>query len=318
MAVYQSSASHDALLGRARLLAAIRGFFAQRQVMEVETPVLSAAGNSDPAIAQFHTAGPQPRYLRSSPEYAMKRLLASGVGDCYELGRVFRAGEAGRQHNPEFTLLEWYRVGWGYQRLMDECAELVRDCGRLFGHQWVVQRCSYDEFLHSRTGLHADSEHEALIQGLTRLDINISDAGTLPRDTLLDLLISHAAQPALPAGTITLVYDYPASQAALARIKPGHPHLAERFELFLGPVELANGYGELTNAAEQRQRFLAENQRREQAGQPTVPLDEHLLAALEAGLPACSGVALGVDRLLTGCLGVTSLSEVLAFPADRA
>ena len=318
MADFHSSAGPAALAARARLLALIREFFAARTVLEVETPVLSAAGNTDPAIEQFRTSGPAPRWLRSSPEYAMKRLLAGGVGDCYELGRVFRDGEAGRMHNPEFTLLEWYRLGWDYHRLMDETAELVRLCGAAFDHDWPVQQLAYGQMLSRHAGLEPGCSDAQLREAIRGAGINMHGLEHLERDTLLDLLVSHVAQPALPAATITVVYEYPASQAALARLKPGRPEVAERFELFLGSAELANGYRELTDASEQRHRFERENRRRRQAGRTEPPIDEQLLAALQAGLPECSGVALGVDRLLMACLGAQHLDEVLAFPAGRA
>lgn len=295
------------------MLARIRAFFAEQGVLEVETPMLSAAGNSDPGLVQWRTREPE-TWLRTSPEYAMKRLLAAGSGDIYELGRVFRRDESGRHHNREFTLLEWYRVGWSYHELMDEVAKLVRAC--LPGRELAEQRLSYRELFR----LHAqvdpfDDPRVRLIERLAAHDIHLAKPG---RGECLDLLLSLVIQPRLPAGQLTFVYDFPAEQAALARIRPGTPAVAERFELFLGPVELANGYQELTDAAEQRQRFTRENEMRLAAGREAVPLDQWLLDALAAGLPQCAGVALGVDRLLLIDVDADSLANILSFSAERA
>jgi lysyl-tRNA synthetase class 2 len=314
-----------ALRARARLLAEIRQFFEDRLVLEVETPVLSSAGNSDPGIRQFRTA--DDRWLRTSPEYPMKRLLAAGAGDIYELGRVFRAGEAGSTHNPEFTMLEWYRVGWTFEALMDEVAALVDQCGAAFGRRWRARRTTWRDWIGEAAGLDpldADAAEIATRLEASGLDTTGLDrpggdgSPPLDRDGWLDLLVTHVVQPAQDPDTLTLVSLYPASQAALARLHPPDPRLAERFEAYLGSVELANGYQELTDPVEQRRRFEAENARRRAAGTPEAPLDEALLAALAAGLPDCAGVALGVDRLLMALTGAGDLPSVLPFPADRA
>jgi lysyl-tRNA synthetase class 2 len=309
----------DALRARTGLYRFIRAFMAERGVLEVDTPVMSHAGNSDTAITQFATAGQSPLWLRSSPEYPMKRLLAAGSGDIYELARVFRRGEAGRHHNPEFTLLEWYRLGFTHEQLAQETAELVVACASLHGRQWQPRRATYRELFRRHAGIDPLSADPALLAATAqRHGIDLQGADSLDRDGWLDLLMSLVVQAALPADEVTLVMDYPASQAALARIRPGNPPVAERFEVFAGSIELANGYHELTDATEQRQRFAAENRRRINAGDTPVPLDEHLLAALCAGLPECSGVALGVDRLLAACLGHARIDEVIAFPVARA
>jgi lysyl-tRNA synthetase class 2 len=307
------TARPGALAARAELLEQIRAFFAARDVLEVETPVLSGAGNSDPGIHQWRTRDPK-TWLRTSPEYAMKRLLAAGSGDIYELGRVFRADESGRNHNREFTLLEWYRVGWSYHELMGEVAQLLRHC--LPDRALVEQRFSYRELFQSHTNLDPFSDSSA------DLGACLAAHGThLPngsRGEYLDLLLSLVIQPRLDSNGLTFVYDFPAEQAALARIRPGDPPVAERFEMFLGPVELANGYQELTDAEEQARRFRRENEIRAERGQAPVPVDHHLLDALQHGLPECSGVALGVDRLLMYATGAASLDEVIAFFGDRA
>ncbi len=311
------TASPTALHRRADLLRDIRSFFADRDVLEVETPILSQAGNSDPGMEQFGTR--DDRWLRTSPEYALKRLLAAGEDDLYELGRVFRAGESGPWHNPEFTLLEWYRRGWPYPRLMDEVVDLITHCSQRFDRQWKVQHVTYRDWLKDTAGIDPLRDTaEAMASNLERAGVAYPDLHNLDRDGCLDLAVTHLAQPALPADALTLVSLYPASQAALARLHPEDPRVAERFEVFLGGVELANGYQELTDATEQRARFEAENEKRRSEGRPAVPLDHRLLQALESGLPACSGVALGVDRLLMVLGGYDHLRDVLAFPTARS
>ncbi len=312
----------EALRQRARINALIRQFFADRGVLEVETPILSAAGNTEPNIDSFHTdfsghsdAGARRRWLRTSPEYLLKRLLAAGVGDCYELGRVFRNGEAGGRHNPEFTMLEWYRVGWDHHRLVDETVDLVRAVLATEGRRADVQVLTYRELFQQAVGVDpfADSD-EALRAPLA--DIHIDGTG-LVRDDWLDLLMTHRIQPCFPPDRITVVHDWPATQAALARIRPGEPPLAERFELYLGSVELANGYHELNDAAEQRQRFERDHQVRRQRGAVVPPIDEALLAALPA-MPDCAGVAVGIDRLLMALNGTPRIADVLAFDFAQA
>jgi elongation factor P--(R)-beta-lysine ligase len=307
---------------RARLYALIRTFFADRQMLEVETPILSASGNTDPNIESFHTlfsghvdAGARMRWLRTSPEYPLKRLLAAGIGDCYELGRVFRNGEAGGRHNPEFSMLEWYRVGWDHRRLMEDAINLVETALAMLGRRAEVLIENYRQFFLDELGidpLHApiDELRELLV------DQNIDPAG-LTRDDWLDLLITHRLQPTFPRNRITVIHDYPASQCALAKIRPGETPLAERFELYLGPYELANGYHELNDAAEQRERFERDNAVRRARGQREIPIDEALLAVLDA-MPDCAGVALGVERLLMCLSDTDAIADVLAIPFSEA
>lgn len=310
---WHPTANPELLKLRSELLQQIRAFFLARGVLEVETPVLSAAGNSDPGIHQFHLDG-QVAWLRTSPEYAMKRLLAAGSGDIFELGRVFRAGEEGRFHNREFTMLEWYRCGWTAAELMDEVAELVR---QLFTDETLTEtRLTYrDLFL-------AYTEIDPLVSSTAELEQRARDAGLelpgLDHNALLDLLFSHVIQPELSGEGLVFVYDFPESQAALARIRDTDPPVAERFELLVNGLELANGYRELTDPEEQRQRFERENRLRVDRGDHPVPLDQHLLAALESGLPDCSGVALGVDRLLMLVSGRERLSDVVTFAGERS
>ncbi|TPG50514.1 EF-P lysine aminoacylase GenX [Rhodanobacter glycinis] len=307
---------------RARLYALIRGFFAERQVLEVETPILSAAGNTDPNIESFSTmfsghvdAGARERWLRTSPEFPLKRLLAAGIGDCYELGRVFRNGEAGGRHNPEFSMLEWYRVGWDHRRLMQETIALVEAALTLVGRRAEVLIESYRQLFLDELGI--DPSHASIDQLRAPLaEYNVGPEG-LERDDWLDLLITHKLQPSFPRDRITLIHDYPATQCALARIRPGEPPLAERFELYLGRYELANGYHELNDAAEQRGRFERDNALRRRRGLREIPIDERLLDVLDA-LPDCAGVALGVERLLMCLAGTDAIADVLALPFNEA
>ncbi|MFZ1640984.1 MAG: EF-P lysine aminoacylase EpmA [Candidatus Contendobacter sp.] len=324
---WRPSADWATLRLRAELLARVRAFFAAREVLEVETPALSAAAITDPHLTSFGTvyAGPGPRYgqtlyLHTSPEFPMKRLLAAGSGCIYQIARVFRDGEAGRRHNPEFTLLEWYRVGFDHRRLMNEVAELVTKllAGRLALAE--PERSSYRETFQRHLGL---DPHRATVAELaacaTARGVSIPPGMPVDdADPWLDLLLTHCIEPRLGQGRLTFVYDYPASQAALARLRPGHPPVGERFELYLNGVELANGFHELGDAGEQRRRFGQENAARRALGLPLAPVDENLLAALEAGLPDCAGVALGFDRLMMLAAGKRSIQDVIAFPVDIA
>jgi lysyl-tRNA synthetase class 2 len=307
---------------RARLYALIRAFFAERQVLEVETPILSAAGNTDPNIESFSTvfsghvdAGARERWLRTSPEYPLKRLLAAGVGDCYELGRVFRNGEGGGRHNPEFSMLEWYRVAWDHRRLMEETIVLVEAALAMVGRRAEVVIESYRQIFLDELGI--DPLHASIDELREPLAEYAIDAGDLGRDDWLDLLITHKLQPAFPRDRITVIHDYPASQCALARIRMGDPPLAERFELYLGPYELANGYHELNDAVEQRARFVRDNAVRRARGLAEIPMDASLLDVLDA-MPDCAGVALGVERLLMCLAGTDAIADVLAFPFSAA
>jgi len=246
----------------------------------------------------------------------MKRLLAAGLTDIYEMGRVFRAGECGAWHNPEFTLLEWYRVGWNYLQLADDVIDLIKHCMGTRCDDWSIKRITYRELFLQSTGLdpwlaeESDWEHIALEHGVL--------SGSLDLQQWQDLVLTHVIQPAMITDSITVVHDYPAAQAALARIRPGEIQVAERFEVYLGQAELANGYQELGDAAEQLHRFESENRLRKIRGEETVTMDSRLVEALEHGLPECSGVALGVDRLLMRVLELNRIDAVLAFPQERA
>lgn len=313
----------NALQLRAAFNRLAREFFHARGVLEVETPVLSRAGNTEPNIASFslefsgRTDGaPRTRWLRTSPEFALKRLLVAGVGDCYELGRVFRDGEAGGRHNPEFTMLEWYRIGWDHLRLLDETVALIREALALVGRDAAPQVLTFRDLYWQHLQLDPlTCDVETLQRALGDVQV---DAEGLTRDDWLDLLMTHRLQPGFSTNQLLAVHDWPASQAALARIRHDAPPVAERFELYLGPLELANGYHELTDAAEQTARFQRDVRVRAQRNLPAIPVDTNLLTALEQGLPACAGVALGVDRLLMALLNTERIADVLAFDFAHA
>ncbi|MGB1108721.1 MAG: EF-P lysine aminoacylase EpmA [Gammaproteobacteria bacterium] len=315
---WRPSATVHTLRERARILREIRAFFFARQVLEVETPALASSGNTDPNIHSYevHDAVLDERqgWLHTSPEFFMKRLLAAGVGDCFQLARVFRGGETGRLHNPEFTMLEWYRLGFSADDLMDEVDALVR---AVLPRLDSAQRLDYAEVFHAHVGL---DPHAV---GRDAMEDWLINQGKLPRGMeganladLLSVAFAERVEPALPA--YCFVTAFPACQASLARLIPGEPPRADRFELYLNGVELANGFRELTDADEQARRFQAERSRREQHGAPDIRPDMQMIAALEHGLPDCAGVALGLDRLLMLALEKTSVAEVMAFDAERA
>jgi len=324
-AAWVPSASRDAIRLRAWLNRLVREFFHARGVVEVETPVMSQAGNTEPNIASFalqfsgRTDGaPRTRWLRTSPEYALKRLLAAGIGDCYELGRVFRDGEAGGRHNPEFTMLEWYRVGWNHEQLIEETTALVQAALGLVGQSARLRVVRYRDLYRDVLGIDPfTADDDALRAALG--DVLIDPQG-LGRDDWLDLLMTHRLQPAFKTDDMLAVVDYPASQCALARITgdaDGNP-VAQRFEWYLGPLELANGYHALRDATEQCTRFAKDVGVREARGAVVPPTDTRFVDALASGLPACAGVALGMDRLLMAMSGTDCIADVLAFDFRRA
>jgi lysyl-tRNA synthetase class 2 len=315
---WQPRARSSALRARATLYASIRGFFAQRQVVEVETPVLSSSATVDPNIDSFDTRSGY--WLQTSPEFAMKRLLAAGSGAIYQIARVFRREESGRLHNPEFSLLEWYRPDWDYRRLMDEVNDLLIHAGAAhvsFGaityQDAFLQHAGLDPFAASLENL-----RNACLQAMNSLPEPIENSVEAQRNFWLDLLMSNVVTPRLGIAAPEFLYDFPASQAALARVRQDQPPVAERFELFWKGHELANGFGELVDASEQRQRFQFDQQRRRERGQHVPPYDENLIDALAAGMPACAGVAIGLDRLLMLMLDLPHIGDTLAFDFERA
>jgi lysyl-tRNA synthetase class 2 len=301
------------------MLAAAREFFAGRGVLEVETPVLSSAAVSDPQIESLATqvAGMAARaYLCTSPEYAMKRLLAAGSGDIYQICKVFRDAERGRWHNPEFTLIEWYRLKFDDAALMTEVETLI-GCLLAPRRLEAAERLSYSAALQRHAGVDAHGASDGDLTEAARRHGIVCHA-ELDRDAKLDLLMGLVVGPRLGVERPCFICDYPASQAALARLKPGLPPVAARFELYLNGVELANGFHELVNAGEQRARFDQDLTLRRARGQVQPPVDEHLLAALAAGVPDCAGVALGFDRLVAVALGAPRLADAMAFTIDNA
>ena len=322
MNTWTPSASIDTLKQRADILARIRTFFAERQVMEVDTPSFSHASVTDVHLHTFSTAFRHPLkpdsselYLQTSPEFAMKRLLCAGSGSIYQICKAFRNEEGGRFHNPEFTMLEWYRIGFDHHALMDEVNSLLQTVLNTA----TAERMTYQEAFVTHLQL------DPLEADLTQLRECCSAHGFADiaadeqdPDTLLNLLFSHCIEPKIGQTEPCLVYNFPASQAALARIDDDDPRVARRFEAYFKGFELANGFHELSDAQEQRARFEGDNQKRAEMGLPQMPIDEHLLNALEHGLPDCAGVALGIDRLVMLALNAERISDVLAFDVERA
>lgn len=340
---WRPSAELDTLRRRADLLRRIRQFFRQRGVLEVETPALSAATVTDLHLHSLSTpvtvpysgphlapgdgpGGARTLYLQTSPEFAMKRLLAAGSGPIFQICKAFRDGEAGRRHNPEFTMLEWYRPGFDHHALMDEMDDFL-------GHTISAARA---ERLTYRTAFERWAEVDPFDASTGELADCAARHGIDPgssdwqRDDWLHLLLSQVVEPHLGVGSgsaddgtprPTFLYDFPTHQAALARVRPAsgnEPAAAERFEVFVRGVELANGFHELTDSGEQRRRFEADLAQRRRLGLPEVPIDERLLAALEHGLPPCAGVALGVDRMFMVQERTGDLRQLIAFDVSRA
>lgn len=310
MANWQPTATIETLRHRAKILAHIRQFFEIRDVFEVDVPVLSETGVTDLHVDCLQTrVSGNTQYLQSSPEYFMKRLLASGSGSIYYLGKAFRDGELGRRHHSEFTMLEWYRTGWDECQLIEEVASLLRELGL----DYDVQTLMYGDVFEQVVGL---NPHAAPLAELQQKAASIagSDFSNESRSTCLDLIFSVSVEPQLPSGLV-FIRNYPACQAALARLSKdeGGNTTARRFEAFLNGIELANGYYELIDPVEQKSRFDADIALRRAAGKPVMPVDTKLLTAMESGLPTCAGVALGVDRLLMQLLGADDISRVMPF-----
>lgn len=317
---WRPTATRERLQLRAALLARTRAFFAARQVLEVDTPVLVNAAVSDTHIhsVSVQLSAAATLFLHTSPEYAMKRLLAAGVGDIYQICHVVRGHEQSRIHNSEFTLVEWYRLGFDLPRLMDEVEALVRElCAAHPAVRQPAVRLTYREAFLQHLGLDPFAASIPQLQAaVAHLAYQARDPS--PRDELLDLIMGAVIGPRLGQDAPTFIHGYPASQAALARLDPLDPRTAQRFELYLGGVELANGFQELAAATEQRARFAADLRERARHGLPGHPVDERLLAALDAGLPDCAGVAVGFDRVLMLAAGAAHIHEVLPFPTETA
>lgn len=318
---WQPGAGLETLRGRARLLQAARAFFAARDVLEVETPAVLSRTVTDVQIESMRVQeGAGGRWLQTSPEYPMKRLLAAGSGDIYQVCRVFRAGESSRLHNPEFTMIEWYRAGFTLADIMEEAAALagtlLQAAGaapRAYATVGYAQAFAASLACDPLTAGIADLQRLARQHGLAE-----SSLATSTRDDLLDFLVATVVGPSLDRDALTCLHHFPASQAALARLDEADPRTALRFELYAQGIELANGYVELASAEEQRQRFEADRAERARRGLQVPAVDGRLLAALESGLPPCAGVALGFDRLAMLALGVRDIDAVMAFGWQRA
>lgn len=325
---WQPSASIEHLKKRAQLVQKLRAFFAEREVLEVETPLMCHTSVTDPAIesvpALFRDLSKKDDesvryYLQTSPEYAMKRLLAAGSGAIYQLSKAFRQGEVGRYHNPEFTMLEWYRVDFDHYALMDEMDALLQTLLPVEKAERISYQVLFETHCDINPHIASVSELEACAK---RFNVNLA-VTHLPKEEWLNVLMAHVIEPNLGKTRPCFIYDFPLELSALARIMKkdhtGQSHdYAARFEVYYKGVELANGFYELNNADEQRHRFLNNNRVREELGLQVMPLDEYFLSALSFGLPDCAGVALGFDRLVMLALGVEHIKEVISFDFTRA
>ncbi|OEF16231.1 elongation factor P lysine(34) lysyltransferase [Aliivibrio logei 5S-186] len=319
---WMPSASIEQLQQRADILALIRSFFYERKVMEVDTPAMSHATVTDVHLHTFQTDFVGPGYadgvhlyFMTSPEFHMKRLLAAGSGAIYQINKAFRNEEAGRFHNPEFTMLEWYRPAFDHHQLMDEMNELLK----LVLKCDDAERMTYQQAFINVLGVCPLEASMGELRAVAAC-LGLSDIADVEedRDTLLQLLFSMGVEEKIGQTVPVCVYDFPASQAALAKINPEDPRVAERFEVYFKGIELANGFHELDNAKEQLARFEDDNTKRKSMGLIEQPIDYHLIAALEAGFPDCAGVALGIDRLIMLAMGEKHIDQVMAFPFDRA
>lgn len=318
---WQPTASIEILQQRAQLLKTIRDFFQNRGVLEVETPLISQSTITDPHLHSLTTALIYPGstksqcyYLQTSPEFHMKRLLAAGSGAIFQICKAFRNDESGRLHNAEFTMLEWYRPGYDHHRLMDEMDELLQ----LILQCPSAERISYRELFQKYLSIDIASATLNDLQIIAKRQLGTLTFEDDNRDTWLNLLMSHCIEPQLGHQQPCFIYNYPATQAALAKISQDENPVAERFEVYVKGVELANGFHELSDAIEQRRRFEKDNKQREELDLPIIPLDEYFLQALANGFPDCAGVALGVDRLLMLTAGESHIEKVLSFPVQSA
>lgn len=326
MTDWQPTASLEMLKIKARLLSKLRAFFADKDIIEVQTPIISQAGNTEPTIESFiiqehensnHTI--QPSFLNTSPEFAMKRLLAAGMGSIYQVTPAFRQDEQGKKHNPEFTLLEWYRIDFDHHALMGEVNSLIRFVAKEFLKLERSEFFSYQDAMIKYADVDPfNATIEELKAATVKAGVDVIGMDDVNCDTWLDLLMSHVVEKNLPLNCPVFIYDYPASQAALAKIRKGSPDVAERFELYINGMELANGFHELSNAKEQSERFHHDQDYRKEHGLQGIPMDHHLIAALNHGLPDCAGVAIGLERLLMVLTGADHIEKVLTFPFDRA
>ena len=322
MQPWQPTTTHSTRVARANLLSTIRDFFDRKHVLEVETPILSAGTVTDEHLEAFETqflfgsqGKPQSLYLQTSPEYAMKRLLCAQSGAIYQIGKAFRHEDAGRWHNPEFTMLEWYQPGYDHLALMQKVDELLLAVLGTEKGEWLTYQQAFIQHLALDP---LTCSNEELNHKMQECCIDIDDVETLSIDSKLQLLFSYCIEPKIGNKTPCFIYHFPASQAALAKLSREDSRVAERFEVYFKGIELANGFHELSEPEEQRSRFEQDNKKRACAGLPTKPIDENFLAALDSGLPQCAGVAMGIDRLLMLKVDAKHIQDVINFPVSRA
>ncbi|MCF7972099.1 MAG: EF-P lysine aminoacylase GenX [Methylococcaceae bacterium] len=320
---WQASCSLALIQLRAKLLHEIRAYFYVNNVLEVETPLLCQSTGTDPYLDYFtshYSILERDYYLQSSPEFAMKRLLATGIGSIYQITKAFRNGESGRYHNPEFTMLEWYRVGFDLQQLMNDVEQLLNPFLMVENFSEKAERIAYADIFKKHTGLNAlqfdVSEYQACAESLGFPEASLLCA--LDHAAWLDFLFSHVVQQHLGQASLCMVFDYPACLPSLARMKLDNALLVERVELFIQGIEIGNGFFELTDVDEQIRRFDQDIMDRKNNGAVKIDKDERFLAALQSGLPDCSGIAIGIDRLLMIISQKSAIDEVLAFTIKNA
>ena len=321
MSDWRPASGPEAARSRAGMLQRVRGYFDQTDVLEVDTPALSRAAVSDIQIESFEIADSVvaggPLFLHTSPEFCMKRLLAAGYPDIFSIARVFRDGEAGTKHQPEFTMLEWYRHELSLSQIIEDTTTLIAHVLADAAPALEPACIDYYAAFSDAVGVDARTASVEQLMDATGADERLRAALGPERDAWLDLLLATRVIPTFRPDGLTVLQHYPASQAALARLCPDNPDVADRFEVFLGSLELANGYVELTDAAEQAARIARDNEHRERRGQAVRPVDEHLLAALAAGLPPCAGVALGLERLQMVVDKADDIRDVITFTLEE-
>ncbi|OLF78380.1 poxB regulator PoxA [Alteromonas sp. W12] len=322
MQSWQPTTTHEARVARAELLRTIREFFYARNVLEVDTPLLSNGTVTDEHLDAFDTqfnfassGKPTTLYLQTSPEYAMKRLLCADSGSIYQVCKAFRHEGEGRWHNPEFTMLEWYRLGFDHFALMDEVDALLQETLNTASADKMTYQKAFQTYLNIDP---LSADNDVLLKAMEEQNIDIHAPQNLSYDSKLQLLFSYVIEPKIGNEKPCFIYDFPASQAALAKLSPVDERVAERFEVYYKGAELANGFHELSAAKEQRERFETDNEKRKETGLPAKPIDENFLSALDAGLPPCAGVALGIDRLLMLKTNAKHIQEVINFTVSRA
>ncbi len=309
---WQVRASIETLQKRSVIINQIREFFKHRAVLEVETPILASSTILDPNIESFQVkTSSNNYYLQTSPEFHMKRLLSFGSGDIFQISKVFRSGERGTKHNPEFSMLEWYRIGYDYHQLMKEVHELITIFLNI-----DIQKTSYDELFKNHLQISPFSvTRDECLQVAAHHKINAYKEDELDIDQWLDLFLAEIIEPTMPKNIALFVYDFKASQASLAKIRDNK--FSERFELYINGIEIANGFEELTNSQEQLSRFELDSKQRQNKSLHVPPIDTNFLKSIES-MPECSGVALGIDRLVMLILNELDIEKVLAFPIESA